>query len=104
MRYPIDAKNLTVFTASGKADRVMAYDEKGNKTTTPVVDEEGRGLWVLPNALLKVGEDLGTEDRIRVKSIPAKIEVMRPYHLSGEVVLSVWKGRITITADGLEAI
>lgn len=104
MRYPIDAKNLAVFTASGKAERVMSYDDKGNKTDKPVVDSEGRGLWTLTNALLKIGEEVSTEDKIRVKSVPAKVEVMRPYRLSGEVVLSVWKGRVTITADGLEAI
>lgn len=104
MRYPIDAKALTIYTASGQADRVMAYDEQGNKTNKPVVDEQGRGLWTLPNALLKIGETVSTEDRIRVKAIPAKLEVMKPYRLVGEVALSIWKGRVTITADGIEAI
>lgn len=104
MRYPVDAKAITVFTASGKADRVMAYDEKGNKTDKPAVDEQGRGLWTLTNALLKIGDVISTEDKIRVKAVPAKLEVMRPYRLVGEVMLSVWKGRVTITADGMEAI
>lgn len=104
MRYPIDAKALTIYTASGEATRVMSYDEAGNKTNKPVVDEQGRGLWTLPNVLLKIGDAISTEDKIKVKSVPPKLEVMKPYHFVGEVTLSVWKGRVTITADGLEAI
>lgn len=102
MKFPLDCNKLTVFSGAGEATLVMAYDDKGNVTDKPAIDSEGRKTWRLKNAMLNCGGQLSTDTTIKVHGFPAKLEAMKPYRLVNPV-LSVWKGRVTVTADALEA-
>lgn len=102
MKFPLDCNKLTVFSGAGEATLVMAYDEKGNVTDKPAIDSEGRKTWRLKNVMLNCGGQLSTDTTIKVHGFPAKLEAMKPYRLVNPV-LSVWKGRVTVTADALEA-
>lgn len=103
MKFPLDATKLTVLSGAGEVSPVMAYDSKGNVTDEPAVDEQGRKTYKLRNALLNSDGQLSTDTTIKTHSLPAKLEAMRPYRLVNPV-LSVWKGRVSVTADALEAI
>lgn len=103
MKFPLDATKLTVLSGAGESSLVMAYDAKGNVTDEPALDAEGRKTWKLRNALLNSAGQLSTDTTIKVHSLPAKLEAMKPYRLINPV-LSVWKGRVSVTADALEAI
>lgn len=102
MKFPLDATKLTVLSGAGETSLVMAYDAKGNPTDEAAVDEQGRKTWKLRNALLNAAGQLSTDTTIKVHGLPAKLEAMSPYKLINPV-LSVWKGRVTVTADALEA-
>ena len=101
MRFPLDSSKMTVFSGAGEASLVLAYDAKGNATDEPAVDEQGRKTWRLRNALLNADGQLSTDTAIKTHQLP-KLEPMKPYRLVNPL-LSVWKGRVTITADSLEA-
>ena len=103
MKFPLDATKLTVLSGAGEASLVMAYDDKGNVTDKPAIDSEGRKTWRLKNALLNAAGQLSTDTTIKVHGLPAKLEAMKPYRLINPT-LSVWKGRVSVTADALEAI
>lgn len=92
---------MTVFSGAGEATLVMAYDDKGNATDKPAVDSEGRKTWRLKNVVLNAGGQLSTDTVIKVHELP-KLEPMRAYKMVNPI-LSVWKGRVTVTADALEA-
>ena len=102
MKFPLDATKLTVLSGAGEVSPVMAYDSKGNATDEPAVDEKGRKTWRLRNAMLNADGQLSTDTTIKVHGLPAKLEPMKPYRLINPA-LTVWKGRVTITADSLEA-
>lgn len=101
MKFPLDSSKMTVFSGTGEASLVMAYDSKGTATDEAAVDEQGRKTWRLRNALLNADGQLSTDTTIKTHQLP-KLEPMRPYRLVNPT-LSVWKGRVTITADSLEA-
>lgn len=101
MKFPLDSSKMTVFSGTGEASLVMAYDAKGNATDEAAVDEKGRKTWRLRNALLNADGQLSTDTTIKTHQLP-KLEPMKPYRLINPN-LSVWKGRVTITADSLEA-
>lgn len=101
MKFPLDSSKMTVFSGTGEASLVMAYDSKGSATDEPAVDEQGRKTWRLRNAMLNADGQLSTDTTIKTHQLP-KLEPMRPYRLVNPT-LSVWKGRVTITADSLEA-
>lgn len=102
MKFPLDCNKVTVFSGAGEASLVMAYDDKGNVTDKPAIDSEGRKTWRLKNVMLNCGGQLSTDTTIKVHGLPAKLEAMKPYKMINPV-LSVWKGRVTVTADALEA-
>lgn len=101
MKFPLDATKLTVLSGAGEVSLVMVYDAKGNPTDEPAVDEQGRKTWRLRNAMLNADGQLSTDTAIKTHQLP-KLEPMKPYRLVNPT-LSVWKGRVTITADSLEA-
>lgn len=101
MKFPLDSSKMTVFSGTGEASLVMAYDAKGNATDEAAVDEQGRKTWRLRNAMLNADGQLSTDTTIKTHQLP-KLEPMKPYRLVNPT-LSVWKGRVTITADSLEA-
>lgn len=101
MKFPLDSSKMTVFSGTGEASLVLAYDSKGNATDEPAVDEQGRKTWRLRNAMLNADGQLSTDTTIKTHQLP-KLEPMKPYRLVNPT-LSVWKGRVTITADSLEA-
>lgn len=101
MKFPLDATKLTVLSGAGEVSLVMVYDAKGNPTDEPAVDEQGRKTWRLRNAMLNADGQLSTDTAIKTHQLP-KLEPMKPYRLV-DPTLSVWKGRVTITADSLEA-
>lgn len=103
MKFPLDATKLTVLSGAGEVSPVMAYDSKGNATGEVAVDEQGRKTWRLRNAMLNADGQLSTDTIIKVHGLPAKLEAMKPYRLINPS-LSVWKGRVSVTADALEAI
>ena len=103
MKFPLDSSKMTVLSGAGETSLVMAYDAKGNATGEPAVDEQGRKTYRLRNAVLNVGGQLSTDTTIKVHALPAKLEAMRPYRLVAPT-LSVWKGRISVTADSLEVL
>ena len=103
MKFPLDSSKLMVLSGAGETAPVMAYDSKGNATGEVAVDEQGRKTWKLRNALLNSDGQLSTDTTIKTHSLPAKLEAMRPYRLVNPV-LSVWKGRVSVTADALEAL
>lgn len=100
MRFPLDSSKMTVLSGTGEASLVMAYDEKGNATDEAAVDEQGRKTWRLKNVMLNSNGQLSTDTTIKTHQLP-KLEPMKPYRLVNPA-LSVWKGRVTITADSLE--
>ena len=102
MKFPLDATKLTVLSGAGEASLVMAYDDKGNVTDKPAIDSEGRKTWRLRNAMLNADGQLSTDATLKVHQLPPKLEPMKPYRLVNPA-LSVWKGRVTVTADALEA-
>ena len=101
MKFPLDSSKMTVFSGTGEASLVMAYDAKGNATDEAAVDGQGRKTWRLRNALLNADGQLSTDTTIKTHQLP-KLEPMKPYRLINPA-LTVWKGRVTITADSLEA-
>lgn len=101
MRFPLDSSKMTVLSGTGEASLVMAYDSKGNVTDEAAVDEQGRKTWRLKNVMLNCSGQLSTDTTIKTHQLP-KLEPMKPYRLVTPT-LSVWKGRVTITADSLEA-
>lgn len=101
MKFPLDSSKMTVFSGTGEASLVMAYDAKGNALDEAAVDEQGRKTWRLRNAMLNADGQLSTDTTIKTHQLP-KLEPMKPYRLVNPS-LSVWKGRVTITADSLEA-
>lgn len=101
MKFPLDSSKMTVFSGTGEASLVMAYDSKGNATDEPAVDEQGRKTWRLRNVMVNVDGQLSTDTTLKTHQLP-KLEPMKPYRLVNPT-LSVWKGRVTITADSLEA-
>ena len=101
MRFPLDGSKLTVLSGTGEASLVLAYDAKGNATDEPAVDEQGRKTWRLRNVMVNVDGQLSTDTTIKTLQLPAKLEPMKPYRLVNPA-LSVWKGRVSITADSLE--
>lgn len=101
MKFPLDGSKMTVFSGAGEATLVMSYDDKGNATDKPAVDSEGRKTWRLKNVVLNAGGQLSTDTTIKVHELP-KLEPMRAYKMVNPI-LSVWKGRVTVTADALEA-
>lgn len=101
MKFPLDSSKMTVFSGTGEASLVLAYDSKGNATDEPAVDEQGRKTWRLRNVMVNVDGQLSTDTTLKTHQLP-KLEPMKPYRLVNPV-LSVWKGRVTITADSLEA-
>ena len=103
MKFPLDAAKLTVLSGAGEVSPVMAYDSKGNATGEVAVDEQGRKTWRLRNAMLNADGQLSTDTTIKVQGLPAKLEAMKPYRLINPS-LSVWKGRVSVTADALEAL
>lgn len=103
MKFPLDAAKLTVLSGAGEVSPVMAYDSKGNATGEVAVDEQGRKTWRLRNAMLNADGQLSTDTTIKVHGLPAKLEAMKPYRLINPS-LSVWKGRVSVTADALEAL
>lgn len=103
MKFPLDSSKLMVLSGAGETSMVMAYDAKGNVTDEPAVDEQGRKTYRLRNAMLNCDGQLSTDTTIKVHSLPAKLEAMKPYRLISPV-LSVWKGRVSVTADALEAL
>ena len=102
MKFPLDATKLTFLSGAGETSLVMAYDAKGNPTNDAAVDEQGRKTWKLRNALLNAAGQLSTDTAIKTHQLPPKLEPRKPYRLVNPA-LSVWKGRVTITADSLEA-
>lgn len=102
MKFPLDSSKMTVFSGTGEASLVMAYDAKGNATDEPAVDEQGRKTWRLRNVMVNVDGQLSTDTTLKTHQLPPKLEPMKPYRLVNPT-LSVWKGRVTITADSLEA-
>lgn len=102
MKFPLDSSKMTVFSGTGEASLVMAYDAKGSATDEPAVDEQGRKTWRLRNAMLNADGQLSTDTTLKTHQLPPKLEPMKPYRLVNPA-LSVWKGRVTITADSLEA-
>lgn len=102
MKFPLDSSKMTVFSGTGEASLVMAYDGKGNATDEAAVDEQGRKTWRLRNAMLNADGQLSTDTTLKTHQLPPKLEPMKPYRLVNPS-LSVWKGRVTITADSLEA-
>ena len=100
MKFPLDATKLTVLSGAGETSLVMAYDGKGNATDEPAIDSEGRKTWRLRNAMLNADGQLSTDATLKVHQLPPKLEPMKPYRLVNPA-LSVWKGRASITADGL---
>lgn len=103
MKFPLDSSKLMVLSGAGETSMVMAYDAKGNATDEPAVDEQGRKTYRLRNAMLNADGQLATDVTIKVHGLPAKLEAMKPYRLVSPV-LSVWKGRVSVTADALEAL
>lgn len=103
MKFPLDATKLTVLSGAGEVSPVMAYDSKGNATGEVAVDEQGRKTWRLRNVMLNADGQLSTDTTIKVHGLPAKLEAMKPYRLINPS-LSVWKGRVSVTADALEAL
>lgn len=103
MKFPLDSSKMTVLSGAGETSLVMAYDAKGNALDEPAVDEQGRKTYRLRNAVLNVDGQLSTNTTVKVHSLPAKLEAMRPYRLVAPV-LSVWKERVSVTADALEAL
>ena len=101
MKFPLDGSKMTVLSGTGEASLVVAYDSKGNATDEPAVDAQGRKTWRLRNAMLNADGQLSTDTAIKTHQLP-KLEPMKPYRLVNPT-LSVWKGRVTITADSLEA-
>lgn len=101
MKFPLDCSKMTVFSGAGEATLVMAYDEQGKVTDKPAIDGEGRKTWRLKNVMLNCGGQLSTDTAIKVHTLQ-KLEPMKPYKMVNPV-LSVWKGRVTVTADALEA-
>lgn len=101
MKFPLDGSKMTVFSGAGEASLVMAYDDKGNMTDKPAIDSEGRKTWRLKNTVLNAGGQLSTDTVIKVHELP-KLEPMRAYKLVNPI-LSVWKGKVSVTADALEA-
>lgn len=101
MKFPLDGSKMTIFSGAGEAMLVMAYDAKGNATDKPAVDSEGRKTWRLKNVVLNAGGQLSTDTTIKVHELP-KLEPMRAYKMVNPI-LSVWKGRVSVTADALEA-
>lgn len=102
MKFPLDSSKMTVLSGTGEASLVMAYDAKGNATDEPAVDEQGRKTWRLRNVMLNADGQLSTDTTIKAHQLPPKLDPMKPYRLVNPT-LSVWKGRVTITADSLEA-
>ena len=102
MKFPLDSSKMTVFSGTGEASLVMAYDAKGTATDEPAVDEQGRKTWRLRNAMVNVDGQLSTDTTLKTHQLPPKLEPMKPYRLVNPT-LSVWKGRVPITADSLEA-
>lgn len=102
MKFPLDSSKMTVFSGTGEASLVMAYDSHGNATDEAAVDEQGRKTWRLRNVMLNTDGQLSTDTTIKTHQLPPKLEPMKPYRLVNPS-LSVWKGRVTITADSLEA-
>lgn len=102
MRYPLDASKVTVMTGDAEARSVMGYDQAGKPTGEPAVDEQGRRTWRLTNAVVNMNGKLSTDETVKLHSLPAKLEPMKIYRLTGSVELSIWKGRVSIVADGLE--
>lgn len=101
MKFPLDGSKMTVFSGAGEAAPVMAYDSKGNATGEVAVDEKGRKTYKLRNTVLNCDGQLSTDTTIKVHELP-KLEPMRAYKMVNPV-LSVWKGRVSVTADALEA-
>lgn len=101
MKFPLDSSKMTVLSGTGEASLVMAYDAKGSATDEPAVDGQGRKTWRLRNAMLNADGQLSTDTTIKTHQLP-KLDPMKPYRLVNPT-LSVWKGRVTITADSLEA-
>ena len=101
MRFPLDGSKMTVLSGTGEASLVMAYDSKGNATDEAAVDEQGRKTWRLRNVMVNADGQLSTDTTIKTHQLPPKLEPMKPYRLVNPS-LSVWKGRVTITADSLE--
>ena len=102
MRFPLDGSKMTVLSGTGEASLVMAYDSKGNATDEAAVDEQGRKTWRLRNVMVNADGQLSTDTAIKTHQLPPKLEPMKPYRLVNPS-LSVWKGRVTIIADSLEA-
>lgn len=104
MRYPIKGESLTVYPTSGEVTPVTVWRD-GQDTGELAVDSQGRSSYRLAGAvLMAAGQQADTETSIRVHTEPQGLVSMRPYRLTGDVTLSVWKGRVSLTADGLEEV
>lgn len=101
MRYPLDATKITIMSGNAEAMVVMGYDRDGKATGEPAVDEQGRKTWRLANTMVNVNGKLSTDETVKIHTLPAKLEPMKLYKPTGLVELSLWKGRASITADGL---
>lgn len=103
MKFALDSTKLSVLSGAGEVALVMAYDDQGNATNEPVIDAEGRKTYRLRNAMVNSNGQLSTETTVKVHSLPAKFEAMKPYRLVNPI-LSVWNGRVSVIADALEEL
>lgn len=104
MRYPINSKAVLVYPTTAEVTPVTVWRD-GQDTGELAVDSQGRNTYRLAGAvLMATGQQADTETSVRVHAEPDGLVPMKPYRLTGDVTLSVWKGRVSLTADGLEEV
>lgn len=103
MKFPLDAGALLVYPTSAEVSPVTVWRDD-QPTDEPAVDSQGRYTYRLGSVVVKAGSQADIETAVRVHTEPDGLVPMRPYRLTGEVTLSVWRGRVSITADGLEEV
>ena len=104
MRFPINSDALLVYPTGAEVTPVTVWQD-GQDTGQVAVDAQGRATYKLAaGVVLVVDGKADTEVSVRVHAEPDGLVPMRPYRLTGEVWLSVWRGKVYVTADALEEV